>query len=57
MTFNRSMVQTVALVFGIVYLAVGILGFLPFFGGSYTQTPNNLLGLVPISCCTTSCTW
>jgi hypothetical protein len=49
MNFNRSIVQTVALVFGIVYLAVGILGFLPFLGGSYTQTSNNLLGLVPIN--------
>jgi hypothetical protein len=37
------------MVFGVVYLAVGILGFLPFLGGSYTQTPNNLLGLVPIN--------
>ncbi len=46
---NRSMVQTVALVFGVVYTAVGVLGFLPFLGGSYTQTPDNLLGLVPIN--------
>jgi hypothetical protein len=49
MNFNRSIAQTVALVFGIVYLAVGILGFLPFVGGSYTQTSSNLLGLVPIN--------
>jgi uncharacterized protein DUF4383 len=49
MNANRSIVQTVALVFGIVYLAVGVFGFLPFLGGSYTQTPNNLLGLVPIN--------
>jgi hypothetical protein len=46
---NRSTPQVVALVFGSVYLAVGVLGFLPFLGGSYTQTPNNLLGLVPIN--------
>jgi hypothetical protein len=46
---NRSTPQVVALVFGAVYLAVGVLGFLPFLGGSYTQTPNNLLGLVPIN--------
>jgi hypothetical protein len=46
---NRSLVQTVALAFGVVYLAVGILGFLPFLGGSYTQQDNNLLGLVPIN--------
>jgi hypothetical protein len=37
------------MVFGVVYLAVAVLGFLPFLGGSYTQTPNNLLGLVPIN--------
>ncbi len=49
MNSNPSIVQTVALVFGVLYLAVAILGFLPFFGGSYTQTPNNLLGLVPIN--------
>jgi len=49
MNSNRSIVQTVALVFGVVYLAVGVFGFLPFLGGSYTQTPNNLLGLVPIN--------
>src|SRR2546421_2766765 len=46
---NRSTPQTVAMVFGVVYLAVAVLGFLPFLGGSYTQTPNNLLGLVPIN--------
>jgi uncharacterized protein YacL len=46
---SRSLVQTVSLVFGVVYLAVGILGFLPFLGGSYTQQDNNLLGLVPIN--------
>jgi hypothetical protein len=39
----------VALVFGAVYLAVGILGLIPFFGGSYTQADNNLLGFVPIN--------
>ncbi len=48
MNSTRSTVQTVALVFGVVYLAIGIVGFLPFLGGSYTQTPNNLLSLVPI---------
>ena len=46
---NRSLVQVVALAFGAVYLLVGILGLLPFFGGSYTQTDNNLLGFVPIN--------
>ncbi len=46
---HRSLVQTVALTFGLVYTAVGILGLLPFLGGSYTQTPDNLLGFVPIN--------
>lgn len=49
MMSRRSMVQIVALAFGAVYLAVGVLGLIPFFGGSYTQTDNNLLGLVPIN--------
>ncbi len=49
MTSSRSMVQLVALAFGAVYLLVGILGLIPFFGGSYTQTDNNLLGFVPIN--------
>lgn len=46
---NRSLVQTVALAFGVVYLLVGVLGLLPFTGGSYTQTNSNLLGFVPIN--------
>jgi uncharacterized protein DUF4383 len=46
---NRSLVQTVALAFGIVYLLVGILGLLPFAGGTYTQANSNLLGFVPIN--------
>jgi hypothetical protein len=39
----------VALVFGILYLAVGILGFLPFLGGTFGQTPHNFLGFIPIN--------
>ena len=46
---NRSIVQTVALAFGVVYLLVGILGLLPFVGGTYSQTNSNLLGFVPIN--------
>jgi hypothetical protein len=49
MMSGRSIVQLAALAFGIVYLLVGILGLIPFFGGSYTQTHNNLLGFVPIN--------
>jgi len=39
----------VALVFGVIYLAVGILGFLPFLGGSFTLTNTKLLGLFNIN--------
>lgn len=46
---NRSTVQAVALVFGAIYLAAGILGFLPFLGGSYTQTSSALLGLFSVN--------
>ncbi len=46
---NRSTVQMVALLFGAIYLAVGILGFLPFLGGSYTLTNHALLGIFQIN--------
>jgi len=38
-----------ALVFGAIYLAVGVLGFLPFLGGSFTLTNTKLLGLFNIN--------
>jgi Domain of unknown function (DUF4383) len=41
---RRSTVQTVALVFGAVYTAAGVLGFLPF-----VVSNNRLLGLFPIN--------
>ena len=46
---NRSTMQRVALIFGAIYLAVGILGFLPFLGGSVTMTNSKLLGLFNIN--------
>ncbi|HEV2014165.1 MAG TPA: DUF4383 domain-containing protein [Candidatus Dormibacteraeota bacterium] len=46
---NRSTVQTVALIFGAIYLAAGILGFFPFLGGSDTQTSRALLGLFNVN--------
>src|SRR5438270_13649511 len=46
---NRSTVQMAALVFGVIYLAVGILGFLPFLGGSFTLTNTKLLGIFQIN--------
>ena len=46
---NRSTLQMVALVFGAIYLAAGVLGFLPFAGGSSTLTNSALLGLFKIN--------
>src|ERR1700738_4135587 len=46
---KRQTMQTVALVFGAIYLAVGIIGFLPFLGGSVTLTNSKLLGLFNIN--------
>jgi hypothetical protein len=46
---KRTTVQTVALLFGAIYLAVGIVGFLPFLGGSVTMTNSKLLGLFNIN--------
>ncbi len=46
---KRPIVQTVALLFGAIYLAVGIIGFLPFLGGSVTMTNSKLLGLFNIN--------
>jgi hypothetical protein len=46
---NRSTVQMVALLFGAIYLAAGVLGFLPFLGGSYTLTNHALLGIFQIN--------
>jgi hypothetical protein len=46
---NRSSVQMVALLFGAIYLAAGVLGFLPFLGGSYTMTNHALLGIFNIN--------
>lgn len=46
---NRSTVQMVALVFGVIYLAAGILGFLPVLGGSATQTSSALLGIFQVN--------
>lgn len=46
---NRSTVQMVALVFGAIYLVAGVLGFLPFLGGSYTMTDHALLGIFQVN--------
>jgi hypothetical protein len=46
---NRSTVQMVALIFGAIYLAAGVLGVLPFLGGSFTLTNHALLGIFQIN--------
>jgi hypothetical protein len=38
-----------AMVFGWVLLVVGILGFLPFLGGSATMQASSLLGIFPVN--------
>jgi len=44
------MAKTIALIFGIVYLLVGIVGFIPAFGGTLAMSPpSNLLGTFPIN--------
>jgi len=42
-------VKRVAMVFGIIYLAAGIMGMLPFLGGTFGMTPSNLLNLFSIN--------
>lgn len=44
-----SLSKMAAGVFGAVYLLVGLVGFLPFVGGSYGLQPDNLLGLFPVN--------
>ena len=51
---NRALVQTVTLVFGVIYFAVGVLGFIgPLIGTSsfitITQDRHTLLGIADIN--------
>ena len=51
---NRAVVQTVALIFGVIYFLVGMLGFIgPLIGTSsfitITQDKHALLGLADIN--------
>ena len=43
------MAKTLALIFGIVYLLIGILGFVPAVGGTLGQTPTLLLGFASVN--------
>lgn len=46
---DRPIVQTAAMVFGAIYLLAGIVGFLPFLGGSYTQTSSALFNVFQVN--------
>ena len=43
------MIKRVAIAFGVIYLAAGILGMLPFLGGTFGMTPANLLNVFSIN--------
>jgi multisubunit Na+/H+ antiporter MnhG subunit len=44
-----GMAKTVALIFGIIYTLIGVLGFFPSLGGSMSQTPSVLLTIAPVN--------
>lgn len=44
-----TLAQRFAATFGGVYILIGILGFLPFVGGTASQTPDFLLGIFGIT--------
>jgi hypothetical protein len=44
-----SLAQKFATTFGGVYVAVGIVGFISFFGGTTDQTPSALLGIFGVT--------
>ena len=46
---RAGMIKRVAMAFGVIYLAAGILGMLPFLGGTFGMTPSNLLTIFSIN--------
>jgi len=46
---KRSTLQAAALIFGAIYLAAGVLGFIPSLGGSDTQTDRALFGIFQVN--------
>lgn len=44
-----TLAQKFAAGFGGVYVLVGVLGFVPFVGGTFSQEPSNLLGIFGIT--------
>jgi hypothetical protein len=43
------MAKSIAMVFGVIYTVVGIAGFIPALGGSYTMTANTLLRIADVN--------
>ena len=43
------MAKTIGMLFGWIYLIVGVVGFLPFLGGSYTMADSLLLGVASVN--------
>ncbi|MEX0789207.1 MAG: DUF4383 domain-containing protein [Actinomycetota bacterium] len=44
-----TLAQRFAGIFGGVYVVIGLIGFLPFLGGTYNQDPDQLLGIFGIT--------
>lgn len=44
-----TLAQKFATTFGGVYILVGLIGFLPFLGGTYNQDPDQLLGIFGVT--------
>lgn len=44
-----SLAQKFTRTFGAVYILVGIVGFVPFLGGTFNQDGNNLLGIFGVT--------
>jgi hypothetical protein len=44
-----TLAQKFATAFGGVYVAVGLIGFIPFLGGTFNQDPDTLLGIFGIT--------
>ena len=43
------MAKSIAMIFGVIYTVVGVLGFIPALGGSYTMASNSLLHIADVN--------
>ena len=43
------MAKTIATLFGVIYVLVGVLGFFPQLGGSATMVPSSLFGIASVN--------